>query len=112
MAKFDQRGQSVVNQQNADQIFNGVSSPTELAHQLRVFSQLLSNVDGAADDVKRHEAQNLVNISLVEMEKKPNDKSLIQSSLKKATEILKGAVSLGGLYEAAVKASELASKLM
>jgi hypothetical protein len=116
MAKFDQRGQHVTNQVNADSIgtvnLGSVQNKADLAGELR---KLLAEVDKAtlagiikekiSIDVEAHIKQAVLEID----EPKPK-KEIILEHIASAKQLLEGITSAAGLVTALVQASKIAGE--
>lgn len=118
MAKFDQRGQQVVNQVNAESIgsvnFGTVQSKAELVAELR---KLLSEVSKATQagmikeevsvDVESH-----IKKAVIEVEKPEPKKKSVISHIEGAKSLLDGITSATGLVTALIQAAKIAGSLL
>lgn len=117
MAKFDQRGQQVVNQINADSVgvinFGVVQNKAEFVAELR---KLLSEVNKAtqagivkeevAVDVESH-----IRKAVIEVEKPEPKKKSILDHIEGAKSLLDGITSATGLVTALIQAAKIAGSL-
>lgn len=114
MAKFDQRGQQVVNQYNADVInFGSVQNTTELMDEMR---KLLSEVNKATQagiikekvsvDVESH-----LKKAVIEMSEPSPKKATIIEHLQGAKTLLEGVASATGLITALMQAIKIAGEI-
>ena len=115
MAKFDQRGQQVVNQVNAESIgvvnFGAVQNKAELAAELR---KLLSKItkstqagiikEDVAVDVESH-----IKKAVIEIEKPEPKKKSVLDHIEGAKSLLDGIASATGLVTALIQAAKIAS---
>lgn len=115
MAKFDQRGQQVTNQVNAESIgivnFGAVQNKTELVAELQ---KLLSEVNKStqmgviqkdiAVDVESH-----IKKAVIEIEKTEPKKESVLDHIEGAKSLLDGITSATGLVTALIQAAKIAS---
>jgi hypothetical protein len=114
MAKFDQRGQTVTYQYNADVInLTNVANRADFARQIENMASEVARATNlnAIDAIQGQEAQNALTEAASEAQKTHPNKITIASALETAGSIVKGATALGGLYMATVKALEVAHRL-
>jgi hypothetical protein len=115
MAKFDQRGQHVTYQYNADKIsFDGLKDRHDLASALQELHSesqraleegALAGVPGGA------EAAHHIGQAAVESARPGADKATILDHLSKAKTLLEGFAALGGFVEAISKAATIVHNL-
>lgn len=117
MAKFDQRGQQVVNQVNADSIgtvnLGSVQSKADLVTELR---KLLSEVNKATQagiikekvsvDIESHLKKAVIEID----EPQPKKETIIEH-LEGAKSLLQGITSAAGLVTALMQAAKIAGEI-
>lgn len=114
MAKFDQRGQQVVNQYNADVInFGSVQNTAELLSEM---SKLLLEVNKATQtgivsekisiDVESH-----LKKAVIEMKESSPKKTTILEHLEGAKTLLEGVASATGLVTALMQAIKIAGEI-
>jgi hypothetical protein len=114
MAKFDQRGQEVEYQFNADVInLSNVSNRAEFAHEIENISSEIERASAldAVDATRAKQVQRALKDASVEAQKLEPNKSALISFLEDAGNLVKDATALGGLYLAIAKAIELARQL-
>ena len=115
MAKFDQRGQKVVNQVNAESIgvvnFGAVQNKIELVAELR---KLLSEINKStqAGNIKEDVAVDVeshIKKAVIEIEKPEPKKKSILDHIEGAKSLLDGVTSATGLVTALIQAAKIAS---
>lgn len=114
MPVFDQRGQHVTYQYNAAGDINlaGVQNRADLTQQLeRLYAELKRAAEaGTLDDTLATEAKYHLHKATVESKQASPDKKSLMDHLGSAGEVIKTVAGLGGLFNAIVKAAEMAGK--
>lgn len=118
MAKFDQRGQQVVNQVNAESIgsvnFGAIQSKAEFVAELR---KLLSEVNKATQVGKIKEevsvdVESHIKKAVIEIEKPESKKKSVIDHIESAKRLLEGITSATGLVTALIQAAKIAGGLL
>lgn len=117
MAKFDQRGQHVVNQVNAESIgsinFGAVQNKAELVVELR---KLLSEVTkatqtGAIKEKTSVDIETHIRKAIIEVDEPQPKKETILDHIEGARSLLEGVSSATGLVTALMQAAKIAGEI-
>jgi hypothetical protein len=114
MAVFNQQGQNVGQQFNADEINIGrVSNRTEFRSVLEKLGKQIDEAvqTGELEPTVGAQARSSVNTAIEESSKSHPDKNKIGDALKTATRFVKDTVAVAGLFEALEKAGTLVASL-
>jgi hypothetical protein len=107
MATFDQRGQTVQYQYNADTInFGAVQTPDDFRQQLRnLQAELKRAIEARAiPDEKAVDAEAQVKKAIIQAEKPAPDKKTLIQHLTSAKELVSGVTGLAGALAGAIAA--------
>jgi hypothetical protein len=115
MASFNQTGQTVEQQNNADVINIGaIASRSELLAQIDAIRRQLNVAAGSGqiDRDKQKLADEYIAEALTEAQKPVPNKLAVRDKIELAKNVVKDVVSVAGLYEALSKAAEVAGRFL